>query len=430
MARYICAVLVAAACNAIGFADNWPAWRGPDGQGHSAEKNLPTQWNRTAPIRWRVALPDRGNSTPIIWGDRVFITQAVEKAGAAPLSSADRPPAPHSRSLLCFNRDDGKLLWRRETIYTDSELTHATNPYCSASPVTDGERVIVSYGSAGMICYDFAGKELWRKELGKLEHIWGNASSPIIHGNLAILWCGPGKRQFLLAVDKGTGQTIWEHDEPGGRVGTDKDWVGSWSTPIIARVGTRAELILGVPEKLKGFDPKTGRELWSCAGLGKLVYTSAVCSADGIVLAMSGFHGPAMAVRAGGTGDVTASHRLWHHSAKIPQRVGSAVIVGEHGYILNDNGTLQCLDLKTGQDVWVKERLSGSNWGSMVAADGRLYVTSKAGDTFVVAAGPRFDLVAKNSLGEPVDASVAIAQGNLFIRTHRSLWCIGEGTRP
>jgi outer membrane protein assembly factor BamB len=414
-----------------GFADNWPGWRGPDGQGHSAEKNLPTTWSKTAQVRWRVPLPDRGNSTPIIWGDRVFITQAVEKGDGRALSASDKPPAPHSRSLLCLDRADGKLLWRRETIYTDKESTHATNPYCSASPVTDGERVIASYGSAGMVCYDFQGRELWRKDLGKLEHIWGNASSPFVYDSLAILWCGPGARQFLLAVDKATGRTVWEHNEPGGKFGQEsRDWLGSWSTPIVVRVDGHDELILGVPEKLKGFDPRTGKELWFCAGLGKLVYTSAVCSADGIVVAMSGFHGPAMGVRAGGTGDVTSSHRLWRHSTKIPQRIGSAVIVGAHGYILNDDGTMHCFDIKTGNDIWVKERLSGgSSWGSMVAADGRLYVTNRTGETFVLTEGPNFELVAKNALGESVDASVAVSNGELFIRSHESLWCIGAAAR-
>jgi outer membrane protein assembly factor BamB len=396
-------------------ADNWPAWRGPDGQGHSAEKGLPTTWDTTRNVRWKVPLPDEGNSTPVVWGDRVFLTQATEKGTR--------------RAVMCFHRSDGKLLWERAVTYRDKEPTHQTNPYCSASPVTDGQRVIASMGSAGMVCYDFAGTELWRKDLGKMTHIWGNATSPILYENLAILWCGPGERQVLVAVEKANGNTVWEHSEPGGKGGEDRPYVGSWATPIVVRVGDHDELILGVPEKLKAFDPKTGRELWSCDGLhtsggDKLVYASAVYS-GGIVVAMGGFGGAAMAVRAGGRGDVTATHRLWYEP-RNPQRIGSPVVVGEHAYLLTDNGLAQCIEIKTGKDLWAKERVGGSAWASMVAADGRLYVTNRAGDTFVLAASPRFELIAKNSLKEPVYASIAVSDGELFLRSYKHLWCIGE----
>ncbi len=228
-------------------ADNWPGWRGAGGQGQCAEKDLPLTWGPKENVRWKVPLPDAGSSTPIVWGDRVFVTQASEKG--------------KRRSLMCLARADGKLLWKQEVAYPDREPTHSTNPYCSASPASDGERVVVSFGSAGMYCCDFAGKELWKKDLGKLEHTWGNASSPILHGDLAILWCGPGERQFLLAVDKKTGQTVWEHIEPGGSDGIkNKSWIGSWSTPIVARDNGQEQLIRGMPKILKGFDPKNGKE--------------------------------------------------------------------------------------------------------------------------------------------------------------------------
>jgi outer membrane protein assembly factor BamB len=328
---------------------------------------------------------------------------------------------------MCFNRADGKLLWHKEVVYKEKEFTHGTNPFCSASPVTDGERVIASYGSAGLVCYDFDGKEIWRRDLGRFEHIWGNASSPILYGDLAILWCGPGSRQFLLAVRKTTGETVWEHQEPGGKVGTNRaDWMGSWSTPLILKAGGHDELVLGVPDQVKGFDPQSGKELWACRGLGKLVYTSPVATKDGLVLVMSGFYGPALAVKAGGQGDVTQTHRLWHHTARNSQRVGSAVIVGEYAYILNDDGLAQCFELATGKDVWNKQRVTTDGpWGSMVAAGDRLYVTNKAGETVVFAASPTFKLLAKNPLGERVMASLAVSDGELFIRSYKHLWCIG-----
>ncbi|MBI1918563.1 MAG: PQQ-binding-like beta-propeller repeat protein [Planctomycetes bacterium] len=400
------------ACPGLALADNWPAWRGPTGDGHCAEKDLPLRWNRTENVRWKVPLPDAGNSTPVVWRDRIFLTQATEHGTR--------------RALLCLDRGNGKELWNAEVQHKEKEPTHDTNPYCSASPVTDGERVIVSHGSAGLFCYRVDGKEQWRKDVGKMIHLWGNASSPILYGNLAILWVGPGERQALLAVDKFSGKTIWEHSEPGGSDGIkNKDWIGSWSTPIVARVGNRVELILSVPHKVKGFDPKSGKERWSCEGLGNLVYTSPVCSAGGIVVAMSGYGGPALAVRAGGSGDVTKTHRLWVHPGN-PQRIGSPVILGEHACLINEPGLAQRFQLKTGKDLWQKQRAASATWSSLVAAGDRLYVTTQEGETVVLSAGPEFKVLARNALNETTRASVAVSDGEVFIRTYKHLWCIGK----
>lgn len=404
-------------------AADWPAWRGPQGDGHAPETDLPLKWSASENVRWKVPLPDEGNSTPIVWGDRVFVTQASEKIDWPPAGGAG-PASAYRRAVICFDRADGKELWKKEIVYKEKESTHSTNPFCSASPVTDGERVIASHGSAGMVCYDFSGKELWRKDVGKLEHIWGNASSPVLYGDLVILWCGPGERQFLLAVKKTTGATVWEHKVPGGEYGKKpSDWLGSWSTPIVARVGAHDELVVGVPGKLKGFDPQTGEELWSCSGLGKLSYTSPVY-AGGVFVAFSGYHGPALAVKAGGRGDVTDTHRLWHHTGKVPQRIGSPVVVAGHVYLFNEIGLVQCFELKTGKDLWDKERLAGKSWSSLVAAGNRLYVTTQEGDTYVLAASPRFEQIAKNSIGEHVLSSLAVSNGELFIRSYKHLWCI------
>src|SRR5439155_12920867 len=206
MKRYMCA-LAFLGCTALADAGDWPSWRGPTGLGVSEEKGLPVKWSPTENVRWKVALPAAGNSTPIIWGDRVFITQASDlkqwppkvPANYAGGASAGGHAIAEKRSVMCFRKADGKLLWQGDTIYKEPEITHPTNPFCSAPPVTDGERVIASHGSAGLVCYDFHGNELWRYDTGKLEHLWGTASSPIIHGELCIQWCGPGERQFLVA---------------------------------------------------------------------------------------------------------------------------------------------------------------------------------------------------------------------------------------
>src|SRR5262245_17013170 len=245
-------------------AENWPSWRGPAGAGVSGEKDLPVKWTVTENVRWKVALPSAGNSTPIIWGDRIFLTQANDLTKWPPKvpenfaggSSAGGHAVAEKRSVMCFQRADGKLLWQRDVIYKEQEITHPTNPFCSASPVTDGERVIASHGAAGLVCYDFEGKELWRYDVGKIEHLWGTASSPIIHGDLCIVWCGPGERQFLLAVNKKTGAKVWETPEPGGDAGiTSKKFLGSWSTPLVAKVGGQDQLLFAVPGKIKGYDP-------------------------------------------------------------------------------------------------------------------------------------------------------------------------------
>lgn len=408
-----------------GLAANWPAWRGPTGMGTSSEKNLPQHWGTNDNVRWRVALPDRGNSTPIVWGERVFITQAIAKE--------DR------RTLMCFDRATGKQLWQQGPSYPDKEITHETNPQCSASPVTDGERVIASFGSAGLFCFDLEGREIWRQDLGKQTHIWGNAASPILHGDLCILNFGPGERTFLIAVDKKTGKDVWKVDEPGGdsgekKPGQDKaEWIGSWTTPVVIKTSGHEELIQSWPNRVAALEPKTGREIWTCAGLNALVYTSPLFDANkDILVAMGGFNGKSLAVKAGGTGDVTTSRRLWHHP-KTKQRIGSGVIHDGHVYVHNDPGVAECFDLETGKLVW-EERLRGpaaksDSWSSMVLADRKLYSINQGGDAFVLRASPKFEVLATNSLHETTMSSLVPADGVFFVRTYKHLWCLGAGAR-
>ncbi len=415
-----------AALVSTAYSANWPAWRGPLGTGICEEKNLPEKWSVTENVKWRVALPEAGNSTPIVWGERVFVTQ----------------PVGERRTLMCFNRADGKLLWQVGVATKEKEPTHATNPYCSASPATDGERVIVSFASDGLFCYDFNGKELWqRTDLGRQIHIWGNATSPVIHGDLCFLNFGPGETTYLLAVDKKTGRTVWKKDEDTGYnkpptedVRTTKSekpgnatFIGSWTTPVIAKVEGKDQLLMSWPRRLAAYNPQTGQELWTCSGLNPLVYTSPI-HGDGIVVAMGGFGGSAIAVRAGGSGDITSSRRLWYHP-RSPQRIASGVVHEGRIYIHNDPGTAMCLDLQTGAALWT-ERLqgagkTGTNWSSVLLADGRCYTITQGGDCFVFKANPKFELLAVNSLGERSNSSIVPSNGELFIRTHQALYCVG-----
>jgi hypothetical protein len=393
-------------------AENWPGFRGPLGTGQSGEKGLPVKWSATEGVKWKAPLPGPGMSSPIVWGSQVFVTQSLDRAGT-------------QRALLCFDRKEGKELWRQVVQYNEKESTYESEPhYCSATPATDGERVVVSYGSAGVHCYDMQGKKLWNRDLGKAEQIWGNAASPVIWGDLVIQNFGPGERTFLLAMDKKTGKDVWKVDKPGKFGAGQPDWTGSWTTPVVAKIQGKDQLIMSWPDTLEAYDPKTGGVLWSAGGLTKLVYSSPIVTPD-VVVAMSGFGGSDLAVKTGGSGDITATHRLWG-TPKSPQRIGSGVVVGDHIYILNATGAFHCIELQTGKIVVNERPDAAAVWGSTIHADGKLYVTNQRGETFVIAAKPQFELISRNPLGERSQSTPAISNGEIFIRTYGHLWCIGK----
>ena len=403
-------------CTALAAAD-WPAWRGPTGQGHSGETSAPLRWNAKENIRWKVPLTDPGNSTPVVWGDAIFLTQATKGGG--------------QRSLMCLSRADGALRWKRDVAYTEKERNWNETWYANASPVTDGQRVVVSFGSAGVRCYDLKGNELWKRDdLGKWEHPFGNSASPVLHGDKVIVWCGPNEkegRNDLVALDKNSGKTVWE--QPQG--------FGSWATPTISKVNGKDHIILGMgrdtkalPEDkgghLKGFDPETGKELWACRGINSYVYTSALC-ADGVAVGMSGYGGSALAVKLGGAGDITGD-RLWHHP-KNTQRVGSGLILGGHVYMVDENATPHCYALATGEDMWkgAPKLKGGTTWGSLTHAAGRLYLLMRTGETVVLAANPaKCEVLAVNPLeaADATNSSVVISGGEIYLRTFKNLWCV------
>jgi outer membrane protein assembly factor BamB len=332
---------------------------------------------------------------------------------------------------MCFDRADGSLLWQREVTYEKPEPTHDTNPYCSSSPVTDGERIIVWHGSAGAFAYDMEGELLWSRQLGDFQHVWGNASSPVIYNDLVILSCGPGLTAFVTALDKRTGEDKWRYDSPTSISEKLDEFRGSWSTPVVHRSGDRDELLLSLPLKFVALDPASGKELWRCEGPTKLAYTSPLAEGDTVV-AMCGYGGNALAVKSGGSGNVTETHRLWLHDKGIPQRVGSGVIVDGHVYILNEPGIAWCIELATGEKKW-ENRLENENgtaaqsWSSMTHVDGKLYVTAMSGTTFVLEPTPEeCRVIATNPIAELTRASLAFSDGQVFQRTYEHLYCIEE----
>jgi outer membrane protein assembly factor BamB len=426
--RTVVAALVGLSFASNAAAANWPHWRADlAGSGIAQEGPAPTSWSATENVLWKIDLPNRGNSTPVVWGDKVFLTQVIE--------------AENNRTLMCLDRNTGKLLWRQGVIYDKPEKTHKTNPYCSASPTTDGERVIVTFGSAGVFCYDFDGKELWSRDLGPQRHTWGNASSPVIFGDLCILYHGPDPNARLLTMDKKTGKTQWEFKEPkwtirgrtDGFEGNDEGGiVGSFSTPIIVNHQGRDELIMSFPTQIKAFNPETGEELWSCQGLNPLVYTSPIAG-EGVVVAMGGYKGNSVAVKLGGSGDVTQSHRLWQ-KVRANGGIGSGVVHEGHIYFPDGGGTARCLNLETGNIVW-EQRLSGpgrnrSIWSNFTLVGDNVYAINKSGDVIVFKASPEWRQVAANSIGrEESNSSIVVVDGEVYLRTYKALWKIGRGKK-
>jgi outer membrane protein assembly factor BamB len=287
-----------------------------------------------------------------------------------------------------------------------------------------------------LYAFDFAGQELWHVDLGKMDHDWGYAISPVLHGDLCFAANGAGSNQWLAAFDKKTGQEKWRVKAPpvesaertDGFAGKSDGMVGSWSTPILVKAKGRDELVMTWPEKMIAYEPATGRELWRASGMNPLLYSSPM-HGEGVVIGSGGYGGTTIAIKAGGSGDVSTSQRLWQ-KIRDKQRIGSGVITGGHLYILNTPGTAQCIDLATGEQIW-EERLSGSggksqSWSSMVLSGDRIYVLNQNADSIVLKASPKFEVLAVNSLGDgPTNSSHVVSDGDIFIRTHQHLWCIG-----
>ena len=319
--------------------------------------------------------------------------------------------------------------------------THKTNPHCSSTPAADPstKRVVVWHGSAGLFCYDFEGNQIWERQLGEFRHMWGYASSPVIHRGTVLLHCGPGERVFLTAIDLKSGDTIWETVEKldGGDAERSKEghYRGSWSTPVVRRVGGasgRETVICSMPTRVVGLDFKTGDLVWYCDGLkgsrGELAYTSPVFGDEDICLSVGGFNGPAILFRAGETGNITKGRRIQRFE-KNPQSIGSGIFHDGYFYVPGAGpANIRCINPNTGEDArWTDPAGGKPFWGSIVLAGKRAYVVNQAGTTIVFEPSPgSFKQVAANDLGEPCNTTPAISGGQVFLRTDKALYCIGK----
>jgi hypothetical protein len=396
---------------------DWPQFRGPGGSARSQDK-APVAWGPDKNMLWKEKLPGPGSSSPVILGDRVFLTCHTGYGLDAQSGEEMERLRLH---VLCLHRDTGKVLWQKEVQpelpeepYEKRMFNHG---YASSTPAADRERVYVFFGRSGVLAFDHEGKQLWRASVGSKTHGWGSGASPVLHGGLVIVNASV-ESESIVAFDRKTGKEAWR--APGIRE--------AWNTPLLVDVaGGSRELVVGMVERILGLDPGTGKELWRCEGIRYYMCPSAVAH-DGVLYISGGRERTTMAIRAGGRGDVTKTHLLW--KVKKGSNVSSPIIHDGHLYLANDAGAIAlCLDAKTGETRH-EERLPriGEVFASPVLADGKIYYTGRhGGETVVVAAKPEFEVLATNALGEKSrsNASPAIAGGRIFIRTDDSVYCLG-----
>jgi outer membrane protein assembly factor BamB len=395
-------------------APDWPQFRGPGGQGATEAANPPVTWGDSENLRWKTELPGPGASSPIIVGERVVLT-CYSGYGL----HQDQPGEMQALKLhvLCVNRPDGRILWNTVLQPSLPETPKVReHGYAAPTPASDGQHLYVFFGKSGVYKLDLEGKQVWRAEVGSGLHGWGCGTSPVLYQGLVIVnasvECGS-----LVAIDKASGKEAWRAD------GMDS----SWNTPhLVSLPDGKQELVVSVQNRLLAFDPATGTALWNCEGIRDYVCPSIV-SRDGVLYALGGRSSQAVAVKAGGRGDVTASHRLW--TANVGANVSSPVVHDGHLYWVSDrNGTAYCLKLADGSVAYA-EKVQAQPYASAVLAGGRLYVVSRQGVTLVLAARPQFEVLAHNRFADrsTFDGSPAVSGDLLFLRSNRFLYCLGAG---
>ena len=388
-------------------AKYWSRWRGPSGQGIVKAGTYTDKWSPTERVAWKVPVPGRGHSSPIIWGDHIFMT--TEYNDGAKLS------------MLAFRRSDGKPLWETFVPTDGVEHVYPKNSRASATAVTDGTLVYASFGTHGLAAFDFKGKMAWHTPVGRLANTHGSAGSPILYKDRIFIYQDHRGSEttpsFVAAYDKSTGKELWK---------TSRMETVGWGTPVVIRAGDRDELIVSSQRKVYAYDPATGKELWTVGGLTFEVIPTPVV-AEGLVICSSGRQGPTLAIRPGGSGDVTATHVAWS-SPKGSPFVPSGVVVDGILYLVNDlQSIITAHDVKTGQVLYQGRLGEAKKEGfsaSPVALDGKVFFTNDDGETFVLKAGREFNLLHVNQLGEQTLASPALVSGRWYFRTASSLVAI------
>jgi outer membrane protein assembly factor BamB len=411
--------LMVAAAAAVS-AENWPHWRGPSHNGVSGEKGLSLKWSPTENIAWKIPMPSRTGATPIIWGDVIFLNVATEeKTGDLELWAVDRKK--------------GEILWKRP-IAGGNNMQRKQN-MSSPSPVTDGRTVWVMTGVGVLKAFDFKGGELWKRDIqqdyGQFGLNWGYASSPLLHEGALYVQVLHGMKtddpSYILKIDARSGKTIWRVERPTDAIRESPD---SYTTPLLVRSGNTTEIVISGGDVVTGHDPASGKELWRARGLNpknnpfNRIIASPVAVGN-LVIACTR-ENPMLAIRTGGRGDVTDTHIAWTFEKGGPD-VPTPVSDGTLLYIVNDRGVVHALDVKSGNVVYGPERIRpGTYSASPVLADGRIYITSEEGVTTVFAAGPKFEVLSENAVDEYVLSSVAVSNGQIFLRTDKHLYAIGD----
>jgi outer membrane protein assembly factor BamB len=401
------------------LAANWPNWRGPNRDGTSAEKNLPLKWSAQENVTWKLPMPDVSGSTPVIWGENIF------------LNTADSG----TLYLWCVDRNKGQVKWKGKI--TDNDMKVRKGNMSSPSPVTDGQTVWVMTGNGVVKAFDFSGKELWLREFwkdyGKFGLNHGYGSSPLLDGGALYIQVLHGMHtddpSYVVKIDGKTGKTLWKVERPTDAISESPD---SYTTPVMVNAGNGKQLVVTGGDYVTGHDLATGKELWRVGGMNprnnpaNRIVASPVVKGDLVVVPTR--VNPMQIYRAGGQGDVSKSHLVW--ATPNGPDVPTPVTDGTYLYMINDRGIAWCFDLKTGKEVYGGQRIRPATYSSSpVLADGKIYMSNEEGSTVVLKAGPTFEVLAENHLEDYLLASPAISDGQIFIRTTKHLYCIGARSK-
>jgi outer membrane protein assembly factor BamB len=405
----VASVLLVSLCGSAFGWEDWPQFRGPTGQGLSAEKGLPLRWSATANVAWKTALPGRGWSSPVVQAGRVYLTTAVPDGGDQSLRA------------LCLDAGSGRVLWSSEVFRQGPRAPriHDKNSHASPTPILAGKRLFVHFGHQGTACLDTAGKVLWKSTVLAYRPVHGNGGSPVLAAGAVVFSCDGAEERFLAALDPDTGKVRWKTERR-----TEADRFFSFSTPLVITVKGKQQLVSPGSDVATAYDPGTGKEIWRVRYSGYSVIPRPVFG-HGLVFLSTGFEAPRLlAVRADGSGDVTDTHVAWtlrHGAPHTP----SPLLVGDELYLVADRGLASCLDARTGRPHW-QQRIGGNYSASPLYAAGRIYCLAEDGSAVVLRAGKKFEVLARNALGERALASPAAADGALFLRTARHLYRLAE----